>query len=1177
VILATNSPNFELVLFIIIEDEIFVKHFYRYYYLLYVFLIICSNAFKNMLSYNIYKDSRGSIVSMKKKIVIISLVILSVITITLVLTNKYIIVKEKDNLLSPIISYSPEILAEAISVKIKYPEKITVKEYSVDGDTWEKYEDPIIVEAGQTVTLYARGFDKSGNKSKVISKVITNSNNVNKNKVKYDSSISIDNEQVSTIVNVGDNTLNSNSLEYIWSNQNITEPTGKWIKFKNGATITKANDTGKYYLWVRAKDNDGNIVVTTSDAFIIDNTAPTILLDNNGSNGNKKASTVVRVTDNGMSEVEDDSLEYIWDTQNKNEPTGKWTKFNNGATITKLNITGNYYLWVKAKDKAGNEVMIKSGLFIIDNTSPIIILGTNGTAALNGLNGVSIASTTIKVTDAGGSLIDMNSLQYIWDDYQWYTGGNVPPVGVWTAFENGSTITKTGSNGNYYLWIKAKDKAGNETIMKSLPYIISNLSSNVTYSPNGKGPSKTASTAVTVTNVDETSLKYIWGWMFLAPETSNWQTFTNGATISIPDEVKSTQSFYLWIKGKDIMGNDFVSKSNPFAMDNTEPDAPTIITSKSIDSWTNEDVTVTINYPNDATVKQYSISGSGWRNYTEPLIMSSSFSVRARCIDEAGNESQEVLKIMTKFDKIAPTVSYSVNGIAAAKSVLTTVNVSDTGGSGLRAFYLKYKWDTQNVTEPNTGWTDFTNGASLSKASETGNYYLWIKTEDNAGNKLATVSNGFELDNTAPIAPTLVPSTTELTSDDVTVTINYPSDAAVKQYSFNGTTWYDYETFLTISENKTIYARAYDLADNQGAQATLIISNIDKTGQATGIITITPDTTNFTNQYVIITIDYPANSTIKEYSEDGIDWYSYSEPLTIFENKTVYARAYDEVGGLIAENNLVITNIDTTPPVDPTININPNNDWINTDATITIDYPEDAHSKEYCVSISMSCSTDIWAGGNWTEYTGPFTISENQTVYARSGDLAGNYSQGTYIDVTNIDKAYDGMEPMMELNPWYMTSSDITVTLTENIYNEMNSDGIWYMLSDENGAINSWTKYEGAFQVMKNMSIQAYAMDKAGNMSSIMYQSINNIDREVPESPVLVPNTTEITDQDVSVWWYNNSYDVAFTEYSYDGISWTIFDTDLIIKENQTIYARSTDNAGNVSETSTLEITNIQR
>ena len=96
------------------------------------------------------------------------------------------------------------------------------------------------------------------------------------------------------------------------------------------------------------------------------------------------------------------------------------------------------------------------------------------------------------------------------------------------------------------------------------------------------------------------------------------------------------------------------------------------------------------------------------------------------------------------MDNTLPTVEYGTNGSVDVIPAITTVTVSDLGGSNLNTTTLQYVWDTQNSTTPTSGWTSFTNGATLSKTSN-GTYYLWIKASDNAGNIMVSKTNAFTM------------------------------------------------------------------------------------------------------------------------------------------------------------------------------------------------------------------------------------------------------------------------------------------------------------------------------------------------------------------------------------------------------------------------------------------------
>ncbi|MDD4386385.1 MAG: hypothetical protein PHD15_01300 [Clostridia bacterium] len=95
-----------------------------------------------------------------------------------------------------------------------------------------------------------------------------------------------------------------------------------------------------------------------------DITAPTVVYGTNGGTNLTQASTTVTVTDVGGS-VDASTLQYVWDTQNTTTPTTGWTTFTNDDTIT-ITSVGTYYLWVRASDNAGNQVISKTDSFVIE-------------------------------------------------------------------------------------------------------------------------------------------------------------------------------------------------------------------------------------------------------------------------------------------------------------------------------------------------------------------------------------------------------------------------------------------------------------------------------------------------------------------------------------------------------------------------------------------------------------------------------------------------------------------------------------------------------------------------------------------------------------------------------------------------------------------------------------------
>ena len=101
------------------------------------------------------------------------------------------------------------------------------------------------------------------------------------------------------------------------------------------------------------------------------------------------------------------------------------------------------------------------------------------------------------------------------------------------------------------------------------------------------------------------------------------------------------------------------------------------------------------------------------------------------------------------------------------------------------------------------------------------------------------ISTPFEVDNTAPNMPTITIDPTIATNGNVTVTLTKANAADTLEYSTNGTTWNAYTAPLTVTSNLTVYARETDSANNVSAQATQIITNIDKIVPQNATISLT--------------------------------------------------------------------------------------------------------------------------------------------------------------------------------------------------------------------------------------------------------------------------------------------------------------------------------------------------
>lgn len=92
--------------------------------------------------------------------------------------------------------------------------------------------------------------------------------------------------------------------------------------------------------------------------------------------------------------------------------------------------------------------------------------------------------------------------------------------------------------------------------------------------------------------------------------------------------------------------------------------------------------------------------------------------------------SAYVCKGFYRIDKIPPTITADKEHAEASSSVSVKVNVTDTGGSGLKT--TRYCW-TQSTSKPASGWINSSSSFSTIKDQD-GIWYLHVEASDNATN-----------------------------------------------------------------------------------------------------------------------------------------------------------------------------------------------------------------------------------------------------------------------------------------------------------------------------------------------------------------------------------------------------------------------------------------------------------
>jgi alpha-tubulin suppressor-like RCC1 family protein len=205
-------------------------------------------------------------------------------------------------------------------------------------------------------------------------------------------------------------------------------------------------------------------------------------------------------------------------------------------------------------------------------------------------------------------------------------------------------------------------------------------------------------------------------------------------------------------------------------------------------------------------------------------------------------------------------------------------------------------------------------------------------------------------------------------------------------------------------------------------------------------------------------------------------------------------------------------------------------------------------------------------GATWTTYLGPFTLSDNKPIvlFYRSIDNNNNIeaSKSTKIYIDTIAPT----QPSIIFNPLIWTNSNVTVSIYDGIDNGSGSLKSQYRLSSS----GAWIDYIDPFILTTADTVYAQTIDVAGNYS-LEANDEPKIDKIPPSVPQIILSSSSWTSNDVTVQLINGiDQDSQILKSQYkigtDG-DWVDYSYSFQFSSEgvTTIFARSVDNAGNIS------------
>ncbi len=261
-----------------------------------------------------------------------------------------------------------------------------------------------------------------------------------------------------------------------------------------------------------------------------------------------------------------------------------------------------------------------------------------------------------------------------------------------------------------------------------------------------------------------------------------------------------------------------------------------------------------------------------------------------------------------------------------------------------------------------------------------------------------------------------------------------------------------------------------------------------------------------------------------------------------------------------------------------------------------IQFPAEPTNSAVTVTVTTADSLDengkiyyCIAGGEWTEYTQPFVVTENTEISAKVVNGKGTQSPLASTTVECIDKTAPTAPTIIPATTAW-TNKEQGITLVSGTDAESGYLRTEYKI----GAEGTWIEYYGEFTVNTACTVYARTIDNAQNCSEEVSMSIANFDMTPPDISLL---TVTFGNEKGALTYGTSNFSsfftgsvtcsidgaadsqsgVAYYEFQlvesgayiseagwnrYDTNNKPVFDRDFI----GNVYARAVDNAGNVSK-----------
>ncbi len=524
-----------------------------------------------------------------------------------------------------------------------------------------------------------------------------------------------------------------------------------------------------------------------------DSTPPDVQFETDGNTiPGKTAESKVTVTDI-ESGVDPTSLQYVW-APSTSAPSNGWTPFESSDTLTQTSGDGNWYLHVRASDLVGNNAEVVSSAFVLDNTSPSVVLSSTASGTVNAPFPLTITFSEPVSGFTEEKIVVNNATvsNYAAIDHQTYMATITPItigqiVTVQVAADVATDIagnSNSSSNVLSFMYDTTKptvtfDFTDNQ-LFTTPPTTVHISASEALYWVAG-GSLVTSANALSLVSMEKDSVIFS-DYVASYDEASYTFTFLFNSTLSDGeykinvhgDKVKNARHNTL-----DAASASFIVdvpkvtaiSANPTSVTSSGGSATVTITGTRL---TDQRLDVYVDGVANATASVTHDTSAIATVTVPPNTTASAKTYRLTVYLNSMEVSGQFVTLTVLGDSTPPDIQFEPSGNASpTKKAESKVTVTDTESS-VDPDSLQFVW-TQNTEYPVVGWMPFASGNTLIQVSEDVSWYLHIRATDMVGNTSYAVSNAFVLDNTPPTV--LLSSTASgmvNTAFPITITFNEP-------------------------------------------------------------------------------------------------------------------------------------------------------------------------------------------------------------------------------------------------------------------------------------------------------------------------------------------------------------------------------------------------------------------